>query len=676
MNPKQRKSPVKVKPAPLVPVIDHKTESYALVCIVIACFIFYGNTLTLNYALDDLVAITGNQFTKAGIKGIPDILSTELFTGMYGKNNNVVSGGRYRPLSMVTFAIEYQLFGANPFMGHLINILLLILTGILMYKLFRQLFVLKGIPPDPKKWYLSVPLLTTLIFIGHPVHTEAIANIKGRDEILSLLLSLAALKLILDYLAGDKFYHLLFAGIFFFLALMSKENAITYLAVIPLTIWFFTKYSIRNIGKVMIALVMGTILFLLIRQWVIGQNPTGGLENDLMNNPFVDMTLMQKYATIFYTLGIYLKLLIFPHPLTYDYYPYHIPIASWSEIRVMLSFAIYAALAAYAILTFKRRGVVTYAILYYFITLSIVSNLVFPIGAFMNERFLYMPSAGFCLGLAWMISRGMHAAVKNEVLSAGMISVITLVVLSLYAIKTISRNRDWQDSYTLFTTDVHVSSNSAKGNALAGEYLIQKAGQVKDPAARDSLLRQSIKYQQKAIHIYPKQIVALFNLAAAYYEYNKNYDTILTIYSTILQYLPDNPRVYQNFLSLMNQYQDTLHKIELFKRLNNINPGRYDVNNTLGILYLSEMKDPVSAVPYLETAAKLNPNDFDIQNNLGIAYGLSKNWTGARDAFETAERMHPDNISLLKNMAAVYQNLGLPDKTREYLAKVNRLEKK
>lgn len=670
------KSTIKAKPTPFVPAVDHKNGTYVYLCIVLACFIFYGNTLTLNYAFDDIIAITGNQFTKDGFKGISDILTTDLFTGFYGKDNNMVAGGRYRPLSIVTFAIEYQFFGANPMISHLINIILLILTGILLYTLFRQLLVLKGIPPDPRKWYISVPFLTTLIFIGHPIHTEAIANIKGRDEMLSLLLVLVASKLILDYLVKNKFYKIVLAGISFFLALLSKENAITFLAVIPLTIWFFTKYSIKNISIMVIPLVMSSILFLLIRQWVIGHNASGGLENDLMNNPFVNMTQMQKYATIFYTLGIYIKLLIFPHPLTYDYYPYHIPIAAWTEIKVILSFVLYVALTIYAILTFRKKGVVTYSILYYFITLSIVSNLIFPIGAFMNERFLYMPSVGFCLGLAWILSNGINRIVKNQDLRAGMISGIVLVILLLYAVKTTTRNLDWLDSYTLFTTDVKVSSNSAKGNALAGEYLIQKAAQVKDLNVRDSLLRQSIKYQQKAIKVYPKQIIALFNLAAAYYEYNKNYDTILTIYSTILQYLPDNPKVYQNFLSLMNQYQDSEHKIELFKRLNNINPKRFDVNINLGVLYLTAEKDPVSAVPYLETARLLNPSDFAAQNNLGLAYGMSKNWTGAKSAFEAAERINPEDVQLLKNLAAVFQNLGRPDKAKAYMDKVNKLDKK
>ncbi len=663
------KAPIKKKQTVPATSVDHKGRNYTYLVIVIACFVFYGNTLTLNYAFDDLVAITGNQFTKAGIKGIPEILTTDFFAGFYGKDNNMVTGGRYRPLSLVTFALEYQIFGANPLISHLINLILLILTGILLYKLLSQLFVLKGIPVNHKRWYISVPFLSALLFIGHPVHTEVIANIKGRDEILSLLLALLSMKLVLDYLAGNNKVKLVLSSAVFFLALLSKENSITFLVIIPLTIWFFSKYSLKNIFITVIPLGVSVAIFLLIRQMVIGHNASGGLENDLMNNPFIEMNLMQKYATIFYTLGLYLKLLVFPHPLTFDYYPYHIPIVSWTDIRAIMSFLSYLALALYVVLTFRKREVGTYAILYFFITLSIVSNLLFPIGAFMNERFLYMPSLGYCLAIAWLLSTGTLPVLKKRSWPAWLIPGIVLIVLALYAFKTVSRNPAWQDSYTLFTTDVKVSSNSAKGNALAGEYLIKQAGQVTNVTLRDSLLRQSIKYQQKAIQIYPKQIIALFNLAAAYYEYNKNYDTIVTVYTTILHYLPDNPKVYQNFLMLMNQYQDGDHKLELFKRLYAVNPQRYDMNINLGVLYMNVKHDPVSAVPYLETAVRLNPSDFTAQNNLGMAYGMSNNWQGAGKAFEAAERIKPDDSQLLKNLATVYQNMGLRDKSKAYLEK-------
>ncbi|MBE0640560.1 MAG: tetratricopeptide repeat protein, partial [Bacteroidales bacterium] len=76
--------------------------------------VLYANTLPLDYALDDTLILTGNEFTKQGIRGIPEIMTNDAFTGFFGKQKSLVAGGRYRPLSQVMFAIEYELFGFNP----------------------------------------------------------------------------------------------------------------------------------------------------------------------------------------------------------------------------------------------------------------------------------------------------------------------------------------------------------------------------------------------------------------------------------------------------------------------------------------------------------------------------------------------------------------------------------
>src|SRR5204862_527527 len=101
---------------------------------------------------------------------------------------------------------------------------------------------------------------------------------------------------------------------------ISKENSVTFLVIQPVTIFLFTRHKTKDNLVTLIPPVIATVIFLLIRQSVVGHS-TSPLVNDLMNNPFVDMTLPQKYATILYTLGLYVKLLIFPHPLTCDYYP-------------------------------------------------------------------------------------------------------------------------------------------------------------------------------------------------------------------------------------------------------------------------------------------------------------------------------------------------------------------
>src|SRR5690606_13022827 len=137
-------------------------------------------------------------------------------------------------------------------------------------------------------------------------------------------------------------------------------------------------------------------------------------------------------------------LLFFPHPLTFDYYPKHIEMRSWNDPLVLISLAALGFLLYVFIKGFKRKSLASYSILFFGITLSIASNLFFPIGAFMNERFIYSSSMAFSLLLtyyAWNtynVNKGKNA---KTILSVGM-----AILFILYSIKTISRNRDWESN--------------------------------------------------------------------------------------------------------------------------------------------------------------------------------------------------------------------------------------
>ncbi|MFK7981868.1 MAG: glycosyltransferase family 39 protein, partial [Saprospiraceae bacterium] len=201
--------------------------------IFIVAFLLYGNTLTHEYTQDDAIVIYDNMFTTKGFSGIPGILKYDTFYGFFkveGKDK-LVAGGRYRPLTLVMFAAEYALFGESPFIGHLGNVLLYGLLGIVLYLLLIKLFRARGDLPSGE----LLALLTTLFFMAHPIHTEVVANIKGRDEIMTLLGSLAALLFSLKAYQEEKNWLNIIAGLIFFLGLMAKENAITFLAVVPLT---------------------------------------------------------------------------------------------------------------------------------------------------------------------------------------------------------------------------------------------------------------------------------------------------------------------------------------------------------------------------------------------------------------------------------------------------------
>ncbi|MCX6256719.1 MAG: tetratricopeptide repeat protein [Bacteroidia bacterium] len=648
-----------------IPLIKKDSWRWLIYAIIIASgFALYGNTISFKYAFDDTIVITGNKFVKQGFSGIPDIMSTDMFTGYYGKDMNMVVGGRYRPLSIATFAIEYQLFGENPSLSHVVNILLYGLTGFLIFIILSFLLKSSGIK---KNWYRSVPLIAALLFMFHPLHTEVVANIKGRDEILALLLSLFTLWMILKYLETRRLLYIFYATVSFFLGLLSKENTITFLAVIPLTIYFFTGFSLKKNYYFIFPLLFVTLLFLVIRQSCIHVGKTG-LENDLMNNPFVEMNFIQKYATIFYTLGLYLKLLFFPHPLTYDYYPYHIPIVNITELKALIPLAAYVILIVLAVTGFRKKSVLSYGILYYLVTLSIVSNLLFPIGAFMNERFAYMSSIGFCLVIPQLLLVDLKKIVKPDVLNLSVAGVLLLSYFFFFYIKTVTRNLDWENSFKLFTTDVKVSENSAKGNSLAGEYLIYAAKEEKDPALKEKDLKEAIVYLEKAIQIYPKHVLALFNLAAAHFQLNKDYPAIVKVYRRLLDINPDGDIIFQNLFTVMNTVTDVDYKLSVFMDFYKVNPRRFDLTMQIGMA-LNQKHDYYAAIQYLEKAIAINDRNYDAFNNLGYAYAQLNRHDIALGAFQKAENLKPNEPQILRNLAITWQNLGDMKKSNEYLEK-------
>ena len=708
-------------------IVNHKpiialrrTDWYAILFIIIISITLYGNTYYNNYALDDLITIQQNSFTHQGFKGIHDILTNDYFTGAFGKDIKHLPGARYRPLSVITFAIEYQYFGMNPHVSHLINILLYTLTGIFVYFVITSL--LSEFPEHKTQninfksnWYLSAPFIASVLFVAHPVHTEIVSNIKGRDEIFAFLGSLIAFYYSLKYIdqktqrysqnklfkgakenvsAGSKLktnnLFLVFSFLAMFLALMSKENAICFILIIPLAIYFFRKVSIKSDFIVAIPLILAGIIFLGIRQIIVGSQ-VSGTEIELMNNPFLNATISQKYATIVYTLGLYLKLLIFPHPLTYDYYPYYIPLVNWNDIRVIISLLINLVLITFSILgiinviRYKNQttqnsisrtnnSIITFCILLYFIPLLLTSNLFFTIGVFMSERFIYMSSLGFCLGVGYLVYRLVLKLSGSDLklqesksinnYSHYAINISLIIVLLLFSYKTIDRNKAWKDSLTLYLTDVKTSYNSAKSNYDAANTLAQTADTLKDISLKNHYYDLSIKYALKAYKIHPVYADNLLTLGNVYYLYKKNFDSVMYYYKKQLQGFPDDNRPCNNISHFFYNYDDADFKIKAYKELLNLRPDNFDLNNNLGYLFGKYKNNLDSGIYFLSRAELIynknldnNPNICDTYNNLGTWLYLKHDLLKAKDYYIKAINIKPDNTLFQNNMAIVEREL-------------------
>lgn len=689
-------------------------KQYVYLFIFALSFILYGNSLQNKYALDDAIVITENDFVKEGLSGIKDILTTELFTGFFGVKKNLVEGGRYRPLSLITFAIEYEFFGENPWIGHFLNILFYALTGIILYLVLLKLF--KNSENDTYKFIL--PFFTTILWLIHPLHTEVVANIKGRDEIFSLLGSLWSLYLILNYLESKKITQLLAALLVFFLALLSKEMTITFLLIIPLSLYFFTSRTLKEILIPTVLLLIPTALFLYLRQGIMGEPAVTGssIPQELMNHSFLGVSMAEKYATIIYTLLLYIKLLFVPFPMTFDYYPFHIEITNFSNFTVVLSIIAHLVLAAIALKYFKRKSIISFGIFYYAVTFSIVSNILFPIGTFMSERFMYMPSIGWALILAFGIIKGSEFIKKEklELISGASLALILIP----FTLLTINRNKAWENDYILFTTDVETSIGSAKSNTSAGGKIIEevdKLGKIirdnpsslkkieklfskldlRESEKEDLLaggnpkevisniktykhkqLKKAIFYLNRAIEIHPSYVDALLLLGNAHYNFDKDYEKIWFSYEKILKKNPSHKLVTKNWTIILNDSIPSLKKIKYHKNLLSYNPNLAENNYQIGNIYGRQLNILDSSIVYLEKTRALAPNLKKVYKDLGVAYGMSQQFEKALPIMEKAHELDPSDPQILINIGITYQMLKDTEKANEYFLKAKNLKEK
>ncbi len=645
-----------------------KSNAMPLLVLFLLGFGLYIYTSSFQYALDDSLYIERNEFTKNGLAGIKDIFTTESLVGFFGQQKDLVAGGRYRPLGIATFALEYQLFGLSPGLSHFINVLLYALTGCLIFYLLSRLLPVS----EEKKWWLKMPFVITALWVAHPLHTEVVANIKGRIEMLGLLGALLTIYWAIRYLDTNKMVHIALIGITFFLALMSKEEAITFLAVVPMTLYFFTNANIKQHLGVMGPMAAATGLFLFIRYRVLGFFLGTGKEvTELLNEPFMEASVGEKYATIMYTWLQYFKLLFFPHPLTHDYYPKQVAIIGWSNIWVILSVIIVALMLIKILFGIFKKDISAYGFAFFFITFSIVSNLIFSIGSFMNERFLFIPSLGLIIGFVYLFKGLGESMIKDVAMRQKLATALIGIFVVGFSLRTLARIPAWNDNYSLFTTDVATSVNSSKANTSAGGVLLDKATFTKNKVEKTNLSKKAIGYLNRALEIYPQNKDALILLGNAYHDGLRDYGKTYDAYYRVLELKPEHPRIWKNIPMIAEMVEDpkgidqTIQFLE--KVVKEINPQSYVPYDELGMLYARKKNDLDKGIEYFYMALEKNPNHAGAFQDLGIIYGMQNKLEKGLEMSLKALELEPNNPKILLNVGITYSNMGQTEKGKRYM---------
>ena len=641
----------KTKPAPVttsVPVKIINDKLYALICALLA-LILYANTISYDYTVDDGTVLKNNKLTTAGVKSLPQIFTSAYRAGFWDRKE-----GLYRPLSVAMFAMEWQIAPDQPWIGHLVNIILYIITAWCLYYLMRIML---------KDHHPLIPFIITLLFIAHPVHSEVVANIKSRDEILSFLFSVLAMQQLLKWTSSGKTMQLMIAAACYLLALFSKESAITLIAVFPLLTWFFSKESIRRMPASIFTFLITGFIFIGVRYAVIG-TLTSNFELQLINNTLVGtQDGLIRFGTAVMIMGKYLWLLFFPITLVFDYSYNTIPLTSLFSGPALLSFIIYSVLAWIAFKGFKSKSPVSFGILFFALTISLVSNILFLIEATMAERFLYTPSLGFCIALVCGLT-----ALMKQLTSSTPLLILTVVVL-LFSGRTIARNLQWKDNLTLLSADVKSSPNSARIRyAYGSAILIEQALKEEDDIKRKELAQQAIVQLEKGVAIIEDYSDAWYHLGIAYKEMDDPANAI-RCFEKSRSYKPFKDAEAYIALGLAygmaNQFEKAITELQNALKLDSTSAEAY---NNLGLYYndAGKFRESVDA---LEKAVHFKPEFSKAYYNMGNTYAKAGDYRTAILKYQKALTIDADYGDAYNNIGNCYATMQIPDSARVYYEK-------
>ncbi|MCX7743802.1 MAG: tetratricopeptide repeat protein [Flavobacteriales bacterium] len=669
---------------------------FALLCAFLG-LVLYVNTLGHDYVLDDEMVTFKNKIITKGVVAIPEILTTAYREGFWDRQESL-----YRPLSLVMFAIEWQLAPNNPLLGHLLNVLLYSLTGWFIYRLMHTWM---------NGQHVLIPLAAALMFMAHPLHTEVVANIKSRDEILALFFGVLSLQAFTSYGKTNQGSKLILGSLYYLLAVLAKESAITLFAVIPLALYFFTTPKKSQYAVSLVLLAIAVFAYLGLRISALGEI-SNFKEIALINNSIVAAkNNAEHFATSIVMVGMYIRLFLFPHPLSYDYSYNTIPIATPGDFRFLASLAVIISMLVYIGYHWKKKDPAAFGLLFFGLTISIVSNMIIIIEATLGERFAYLPSLGLCMAAPVLLSRVVKVRnVKVETfrdvfISGKAFTGIMIVILSLFSVKTISRNPDWKTSATLFKADKDNNPRSARTQFSYASNLITETIlklDENDPT-REKLTLEALEYLNRSIKIMPNYFDAWVHLVFAY-RILKDPEKAIWAYENGLKVKSrENFDFYFQGGVAYADVKQHEKAIEAYKLALQQEPNRADVWNNIGMSYLElgqlvEAKEAlIQSIQYDSTAA--NPwynlgnvyarsNDFNTaiamyakalqrdpkhagaMNNTGNSYAAMQQYDKAITCYEQTLSFDPNNREAIMNMGVTYNILGNKTKADEYFKRL------
>ncbi|XP_036373886.1 protein O-mannosyl-transferase TMTC3 isoform X2 [Megalops cyprinoides] len=640
-------------------------EVCLLVTVVIGC---YWNSLSCGFVFDDVSAILDNKDLRPSTP-LKNLFLNDFWGTPMSEERSHKS---YRPLTVLTFRLNYVFSELSARSYHLLNVLLHAAVCVIFLRVCR-LFLDR----TPSR-------VAALLFAVHPIHTEAVTGVVGRAELLSSIFLLAAF---LSYTKSKGTDHsivwspIALTVVLVAVATLCKEQGVTVIGVCCVYEVFVAQgftlplladtllqvirgkdgfpHAVLQTFLKLIVLVISTLLLVIIRVQVIqSQLPVF----TRFDNPAAVSPTPARQLTFNYLLPVNAWLLLNPSELCCDWTMGTIPLVeSILDVRNLATLAFYSVLALLALqsLWHAHQSAKTVIMALSLMVLPFIpaSNLFFPVGFVVAERVLYVPSMGFCL----LVAQGFRAICHSG--NVKRISWLCMALLLVtHAVKTFNRNWDWESEYTLFTSALKVNKNNAKlwnnvGHALENQNNYERA----------------LRYFLQATRVQPDDIGAHMNVGRTYKNLNRTKeaeDAYMVAKSLMPQIIPgkkyatrvapNHLNVYINLANLIRANDSRLEEADqLYRQAISMRPDFKQAYISRGELLL-KMNKPMEARDAYLRALELDRTNPDLWYNLAIVNIEMKDPSEALKHFNQALELNPRHKLALFNSALLMQESGEP----------------
>lgn len=618
-----------------------KNYKYAIIIFVLS-FLVYGNSIQNKYSLDDHLVNDQNELTQHGIKNFKQIFSSYSFKE---KDFNY----EYRPVLLLSFAIEYQIFGVNPHISHFISVLLFSLFVILLFNFLRKAF--------PESQPLVI-LFGIVLFIVHPIHTEVVDNIKSRDELLTSVFGICLLLQFKKYLSDKKIYRLFLTAIFAGLGFLTKESIVIFIALIPFLFLMNPSESKFDFKKVLIPLVLITIAFIGIR---LGKSHflKSEIHNRVMEyyeNPLSFEKFPARIPAGLSISLVYLRLLIWPFVLSFYYGFNEIPIDTWTSFLPYVSLVFHAFLIYLAIKFFNKDKLFSFSLIIYLIGIFAASGIVKLIPGIVGERFMFFGSAGFTMLIAIFLFKFFRKwnwieFGKTKLKFKPNAIIISIILILILGISSFSRNSVWENEDTLILSDAEHLQNSAKVQDMASFRTMIKIYSKPDSPERNKLIKQAEDHCLQCLDVYPKHINCLNNLGTLYFI-EQNYSESKKYYQRALQIDSSDANVLFNIATIYQKLNDAEKANYYYEKAITSNP---DLPNLIPFYkqFVVQNKRQVEAIAFISKILCNFPSDYELNLLIIDLYDDQHDYNSALKYLNKAYHIKPS-----KELAKFMENIN------------------